>query len=556
MKKSVTVIIPAAGQGKRMSEVMLSGRYHIPKALLEIGRTPVIIEIIRSVQDYCRQNAIAVSEIRIVINRNQAGNNLRTFLRSFYGRSSNIKLYIQDNMDGPLAGIRAAGPVRGPVLIWLCDTLVVKNFPMAADTVYTRRVRDDFSIWCLAKIGRDKNIIGFLDKPADYDQASGHALIGVNYLSRGELFYQASRQIIRAGIKIDNEYQISSALDIYRIHQPLRIYELADWMDVGNYENYLKAKEAHLEHLHEHKISLDCGRAVSKRNVRSDEKMEKEYRWYVGAARHNHNLNSFLPGSIGYRDGALTLDYKDWPSLTDWYLYRSLYLPEISRQVFDDFLETIKKRLHIPPLTTPSLAEIKKHNYAMLAEKVLRRLRSFSALCQWDLRLDGEHIGSWRELKPKYLDLADKYSHSRREDWRLIHGDLVFSNILSDGKGGHIFIDPRGEYGGIDGIYGDRYYDLAKISQCLHSHYDHLKKGNYRLGNVGAEDYALEIPVHKHQLIWRRSFDRFCQREHIDRDRLAFFEISLLLSLLPFHKEDRKFTQAVFALALKKLNRL
>lgn len=56
----------------------------------------------------------------------------------------------------------------------------------------------------------------------------------------------------------------------------------------------------------------------------------------------------------------------------------------------------------------------------------------------------------------------------------IIHGDVAFSNILVSPKS-MIFklIDPRGNFG-IDTMYGDYRYDLAKLRHCYHGRYDEI----------------------------------------------------------------------------------
>jgi hypothetical protein len=143
------------------------------------------------------------------------------------------------------------------------------------------------------------------------------------------------------------------------------------------------------------------------------------------------------------------------------------------------------------------------------------------------------------------------------KDWCVIHGDLVFSNILADGLGNFLLIDPRGSYGREKTIFGDRYYDYAKITQSLFFRYDSIKRGNYLLQEKSKDNYDLFFPAEsKIQKAWKKRFMVFCREQGLDLNRLRFFEISLLLSLLPLHQQDKKMVRVVLLMALKNLKSL
>jgi hypothetical protein len=75
--------------------------------------------------------------------------------------------------------------------------------------------------------------------------------------------------------------------------------------------------------------------------------------------------------------------------------------------------------------------------------------------------------------------------HCFTKNFNVIHGDLCFSNILygkNPNNDGVIlkFIDPRGSFGNIK-VYGDQYYDLAKIKHSCQRGYEYLITDNFTI---------------------------------------------------------------------------
>jgi len=77
------------------------------------------------------------------------------------------------------------------------------------------------------------------------------------------------------------------------------------------------------------------------------------------------------------------------------------------------------------------------------------------------------------------------------EPLRIIHGDLCFSNILygQNPISGDVilkFIDPRGSFGD-QTIYGDPYYDLAKLLHSCDGGYEYFITDNFQLTQRGSD---------------------------------------------------------------------
>lgn len=101
-----------------------------------------------------------------------------------------------------------------------------------------------------------------------------------------------------------------------------------------------------------------------------------------------------------------------------------------------------------------------------------------------------------------------------------IHGDTVFTNIFSM-NGYCKFIDMRGEWDNQLTVFGDTYYDYAKILQSLCGY-------DYVLHNEPIPD--------KYLTTLRNHF--LSKISEIDSDELFLRVKLLIISLIPFHRED------------------
>lgn len=544
----LTIIIPAAGKGYRMSTTLLAGEFDIPKALLEVGRHPVILEIINTLE---RWVGILKPEYRIVTGIH--GAKLRTFLRNYYrgtSMSKRMRFYHQQNPTGPLSAVLAAKVHDGSILIWLCDTLLTgPNLPkFQLDTIYTATVHGKWDRWCLAEANSDGTLSKLIDKPLKNNRGqAAEALIGVYIMQDAKLFHKYGQQVLRKGLRRHGEFQLSSALTKYNTQRALRLLRVSDWQDAGSPESFAQAKQGLLERLDGHRLILDWPNHMVRKELiitknKIPETLRAEAYWYRKMPQINPAILDSIPQCVKLDGRRLSLPYRDWPSLSDWYLYRSLYQSQASTDTFGDFLNFVRSKLH-GTAKNPETEQTAQANWRMLVEKTELRLKALGngPWSHLNLRLNGNRIiGSWPQMRRSFRDMAARYAMTSEQDWRTIHGDLVFSNVLADGRGHFHLVDPRGSYGGKLSVYGNRYYDYAKIAQCVFSKYDLIKKDEFVLRSRTSHDFELNFPKanldgRKH---WPPLFLDFCRSEGLDIKRLRFFEASLLLSLLPLHKEN------------------
>jgi len=140
-----------------------------------------------------------------------------------------------------------------------------------------------------------------------------------------------------------------------------------------------------------------------------------------------------------------------------------------------------------------------------------------------------QRITEYPELYIKYgiVDLLMKIIYSLQEYEEknkgvsgIIHGDPVFTNVFETPTGVKL-IDMRGKQGDEVTLYGDVYYDFAKIYQSLIG-YDNILNG------IEIDD------AYRSELV--NYFESIISREEIEKIKLI--TTSLLISMLPLHDDD------------------
>lgn len=159
-------------------------------------------------------------------------------------------------------------------------------------------------------------------------------------------------------------------------------------------------------------------------------------------------------------------------------------------------------------------------------------------------------------IKCKNIFKADPSSFIRArvdqfniEKFTIIHGDPTFSNTLVDERLFVRFIDPRGTFGSTP-VFGDPYYDFAKVYYSAVGGYDHINRKNFK---VFIRDNSVEVLTP--EPVFSQSLIHSTLREHgIDVDRVQFLTGLIFLSLTGYAKDDIDTILAAFALGLRGVN--
>jgi capsule biosynthesis phosphatase len=113
-------------------------------------------------------------------------------------------------------------------------------------------------------------------------------------------------------------------------------------------------------------------------------------------------------------------------------------------------------------------------------------------------------------------------------EYKIIHGDLVFSNIILTNMGLIKFIDVKGKLGDKLSIFGDKFYDYGKIYQSL----------------IGYDEILLDKHVKRS---YKNKMIKHFESQFTDQEINTIKTIakSLLLTLLPLHNEPYKYSKYI-----------
>ena len=210
----------------------------------------------------------------------------------------------------------------------------------------------------------------------------------------------------------------------------------------------------------------------------------------------------------------------DYDSSNKWYTMESingvnisnLYTSEVlTLEQFDNILGTLR-RLHNCVLKDVNNINI----YGNYVSKMCIRYDSYN----YSIFDNSDFLYNF--LKEK----LGEYELKNMGRLGIIHGDSVFTNILINKFGKIKMIDMRGSINGICSIYGDIFYDYAKIYQSL----------------IGYDEILKDIKISKS---YRDKFINHFKIRFIDLygDDIFYYLLvivgSLLFSLIPLHNNDK-----------------
>jgi hypothetical protein len=135
-------------------------------------------------------------------------------------------------------------------------------------------------------------------------------------------------------------------------------------------------------------------------------------------------------------------------------------------------------------------------------------------------------FNDYEKVYDKITNFLINYQNNNSGLCGIIHGDLVFSNILIDEEKNYKFIDMRGKLGNNLSIIGDIFYDYAKIYQSL----------------IGYDEILLDeyvSPTYKKKLI--NFFENYIKSKFDVNvlNNIKMITNSLLFSLIPLHNDEK-----------------
>jgi hypothetical protein len=135
----------------------------------------------------------------------------------------------------------------------------------------------------------------------------------------------------------------------------------------------------------------------------------------------------------------------------------------------------------------------------------------------------------------------------------MIHGDMCFSNILYNEKVGSRFIDMRGSFGKRS-IYGDRLYDLAKLSHSVDGGYEFFINDKFTVNKTSVNQYELNIQETNNKKLASEAYWNSFSNENKSLTKLI--EGLIYVGMCARHYDSSERQLAMYLTGIKNLNQI
>jgi dTDP-glucose pyrophosphorylase len=535
-------LIPAAGRGSRM----LSLTENNPKAMLPFKAKPIIGHHL----DYLIQQKF--DEVVIVVGYQK--HKLIDYVMKFYSTDIKITFAEQTELNG-LAGAVQKGidciesfDDESNLFIVLGDIVLVEGMNYYNVDYIGYDLVDDWSRWCMIETNEMGRISKFIDKPVKKPNTN-RSVMGVYNITNIKSFKEKIDEVLSGDIKINNEYQISQALELYMKDNPILSRLVNHYYDLGDLDSLNKTRQNIARHFNN--ISVTKNNTI----VKSSEKIEKiadEIDWYRNL---DQDLKIYTPHLVGYVKelGKYELEFIHSNPLQELYMFN---LPE--KHEWENIFKVINRYLDkTTDVRLRDIHPIKDDNYRIIVQKTQERVAEMKKLdfTKGDyLKINNISYKNPIKHLDKILDTAFEMfcKDDSRNYFARLHGDLFFGNMLYDVNTDVLkLIDPRGKYGKFR-YHGDIRYDIAKLNHSVNGYYDFIVNGLYFLEQKDNEFYYYFYE--SNQKMVREIFNRDVISKY-NEDEIQLLTGLLFLSMIPLHSENINNQKMQFIKAVELLNK-
>ena len=152
------------------------------------------------------------------------------------------------------------------------------------------------------------------------------------------------------------------------------------------------------------------------------------------------------------------------------------------------------------------------------------------------------------ELSNYFMKLCNIANKEMNRGSVVMHGDLCLSNMIWDKKNLKL-VDPRGSYHSEPTIYGDEWYDIAKLSHSFNGNYDFIINNKFELLSGSTDGVVYKVFKSNKQLEVERIFNEKFLNDPIQNLIISFIESTLFISMIPLHEDNLERQKAMVVTA-------
>ncbi|EOH92464.1 hypothetical protein [Enterococcus pallens] len=417
--------------------------------------------------------------------------------------------------------------------------------------------RDNSAPW--TSVAREGKKLSFSHKnEAAQNKPSDQLVAGVFGFRSGEAFHEC------LPLKLD-KYELSknyednsrsfyeAIKDYDENYHPMELISTENWLDLGHEKEYLETKKL-VQARFFNSITIDDQRGILTKKSDDTKKLIHEIEWYI---KMPSELQFFTPRIYNYsldkKQPCVEMEYYPYETLHNLYIYGNL---EISawEKIMDKLMfvrQEMKQHSANKQLDPQDLKDI---YYQKTVDRVERLMEdpAFEVFYENAPTINGVTYQPVKEIMERLLSLLENNQLISEKSASIIHGDFCLSNILFEVSNQLVkLIDPRGKFGSFD-IYGDEFYDIAKIMHSFEGAYDHIITDQFSLEQESSTVYSYTI--HKTELqneITELVNESIAKLYPIEQVRLI--EGLLFLSMIPLHADYPERQKIMFGQAMKLL---
>ncbi|MBE7702426.1 MAG: NDP-sugar synthase [Cyanobacteria bacterium SIG28] len=217
------------------------------------------------------------------------------------------------------------------------------------------------------------------------------------------------------------------------------------------------------------------------------------------------------------------------------------------KEILEHIVNALNKLHELEP-PIPANNDDVENNYITKTFDRLEQVRDLIPFANDEfLKINGQYYKNIFYNKNEFIECVKKYYPT---EFRLIHGDCTFSNMLFDTFNMKvILIDPRGYFGNTK-LYGDVDYDWAKIYYSLKGEYDQFNLKKFTL-DIREKDVEFAIKPNNWSDMEEYFFDLLPQ---VNKTKIKILHTLIWLSLTTYAWEDYDSICGAFYNGIVKLN--
>lgn len=476
------IIVQAGGKGTRMENLTRNK----PKALVPVNNLPMIMHLFRKYPD---KKFIVIGDYKYEV--------LEKYLHEF--ADVNYKMICCTGKDGTCAGMGKAVSLipsgKRFMLIW-CDLVLPEDYTIPESEENIIGISKDFTCRWMYKNGK------FTEELSKEHGVAGHFIFkDKSYLDDVPEDGEFVKWLQSKGFQFEEQ-------SLYRTHE-YGIYSEWDKLPKTRCRPFNRIR---IEGEKLYKTAIDeQGRKLAVR----------EAAWYKKLKGYCFinipEIYGYAPLCMEYVDGKNIYEYTEMPDEEKKGILKQVV--NCLKQVHD--LETVA-------------ADVKSYKTAYLG-KTYERLKKVRYLVPFaDDKIVTINGRICRNIFYHQEELEKAVMEYMPSEFKLIHGDCTFSNMMLKQDSTPVLIDPRGYFGDTE-IYGDAAYDWAKLYYSLFSNYDQFNLKRFDLF-IYDKDVRLEIASNN----WENLEDEFFKLldGEVSKKHMKLLISIIWLSLTTYAWED------------------